>query len=141
MLRTVLAALIAANLLFFGFTQGWLDGWFGLRADGDREPQRIVNQVRPETVVILAAGPPASAAVARCLEAGPFGNLEAPAVEAALRAALPAGSWSEVTVAGTAPGTATHTFRIETGDETVAGRAADLRLDPSGRTFSPCRRP
>ena len=41
------AVLLAANLLFFGFTRGWFDGLLGLQSLGDREPERIANQVRP----------------------------------------------------------------------------------------------
>ncbi len=143
MLRALVVAVLAANLLFFGFTLGWFDGLFGLRSNGDREPERVANQVHPEAIVLLPAGTLASAAAAAatCLEAGPFGNDDAPIAEAALRAALPAGSWSEVTVGTVAPGAATHTFRLTTTDPELAARAAALKLDPSGRSFSPCAKP
>lgn len=101
MLRLVLLALILANLGFYSWTQGWLDGVVGARAIGDREPERLTRQVRPETVVIL----PPEAAASRvsvapvCLEAGPFGATELAAANAALKQALPSaadGSWAEV---------------------------------------------
>ena len=102
MLRLVLLALIVANLGFYSWTQGWLDGVVGARAIGDREPERLARQVRPETVVILppeaAASASANAAPA-CLEAGPFSTTELAAVKAALKQALPTaveGSWAEV---------------------------------------------
>ena len=90
MLRRAALLLLIANLLFFAWTQGWLDGVTGLRAQGDREPERLARQVRPESVVILppsaavpGPGPAASAppstgsaldtgATTVCLEAGPF---------------------------------------------------------------------
>ena len=144
MLRALIVALLAANLLFFGFTRGWLDGLFGLRSHGDREPERIAHQVRPDSIVLLAASAPASAAAGAtttCLEAGPFAGADAAAVEAALRAALPDGSWSESTIAGAGSGAATRTYRLSTSDAAVAARAAGLRLDASGRGFSPCAKP
>jgi len=108
MLRWFVAALLLANLLFYAWTQGWLDGVAGVRADGDREPERMSRQVRPESVRILppqAASQPASAASetarssAACLEAGPFAADEIVGADAALQAALPAelrGGWTTV---------------------------------------------
>ena len=102
MLRLVLLALIVANLGFYSWTQGWLDNVVGIRAIGDREPERLARQVRPETVVILppeaAASSSANAALA-CLETGPFSATELAAANAALKQALPnvaEGSWAEV---------------------------------------------
>jgi hypothetical protein len=75
MLRTVVATLLVANVLFFAWTQGWLGPAPGA---AQREPQRLAAQMRPELVTVL---PPraASAAVSAardaalaCLEAGPF---------------------------------------------------------------------
>ena len=62
MLRALLALLIVANLLFFAFSRGALDGLLGLRALGDREPERLANQVRPQTIRLLPIGGAASAA-------------------------------------------------------------------------------
>ena len=97
MLRALVVALLLANLAFFVWTQGWLDGVVGVRAIGDREPERLARQVRPETVRILSAGGAAGEpepAVLGCLEAGPFNDAEAAAAQAAAQAALPAGSWA-----------------------------------------------
>lgn len=102
MLRLVLLALILANLGFYSWTQGWLDGVVGVRATGDREPERLARQVRPETVVILPPEAAASSSVAAapvCLEAGPFSSTELAAANTALKQALPnaaEGSWAEV---------------------------------------------
>lgn len=103
MLRLLLLALILANLGFYSWTQGWLDGMVGARAIGDREPERLARQVRPETVQIL---PPEGAAsnlsgTTACLEAGPFNATELAAANAALKLALPNaadGSWAEVKI-------------------------------------------
>jgi len=113
MLRALVAALLVANGLFFLWTQGWLDGIVGVRARGDREPERLAAQVRPESVVILSRPPvpAAPAAAARtavaasattaaaapaCLEAGPFEAPEVAAAETALRAAVPGAAWNTV---------------------------------------------
>jgi hypothetical protein len=115
MLQRAVLLLLLANLLFFTWTQGWLDGLTGLRAQGDREPERLARQVRPESVVILppSAAIPAPAASAptssdssapaptACLEAGPFATGASVSAIAALQnaqPALPAGSWTDVKV-------------------------------------------
>ncbi len=45
--------LVAANLLFFVFSRGWLDGIGGIDSLGGREPGRLAAQVRPETIRLL----------------------------------------------------------------------------------------
>ena len=103
MLRLLLLALIVANLGFYSWTQGWLDGVVGIRATGDREPERLARQLRPEAVVILppesAASSAATAATPACLEAGPFSPTELVAAITSLKQLLPAaaeGGWAEV---------------------------------------------
>lgn len=124
MLKWLVIALLAANVAFFAWTQGWLDGVVGVRALGDREPGRLAQQVRPDSVVILtptavaaaasaasAAGSAASSAASSatpaasgavvgsaCLEAGPFSSLELTAAEAALSNLMPASAWTRVAV-------------------------------------------
>ncbi|MEO5883215.1 MAG: hypothetical protein ABIQ06_12425 [Caldimonas sp.] len=142
MLRGLLAVLLAANLLFFGFTRGWFDGLFGLSALGDREPGRIASQVRPATIVLMpmASAPPGTSG--SCLESAPVAAAETAAAEAALKAALPAGTWtdqrSESTVG--AATVVTHVYRVGNADPATAARLATLRLDSSGRGFSACAR-
>jgi hypothetical protein len=92
MLRLLVVALLAANLLFYGWTQGWLDDVVGVRAAGDREPERMTRQVKPELIRVLPSQSAASAiakATATCLEAGPFAADEIGGADAALQAALP----------------------------------------------------
>jgi hypothetical protein len=105
MLRALVLVLALANIGFYAWSRGWLDGAVGVRANGDREPERLARQVKPETVRILppaaasAAGSAASAAtpvVLSCLEAGPFGPTEVAAAQTALQGAVPAGRWSDV---------------------------------------------
>ncbi|MCW5665431.1 MAG: hypothetical protein KIT35_16480 [Piscinibacter sp.] len=117
MLRRLVFLLLAANLLFFAWSKGWLGDLLGVRPDAQREPERLARQVRPQTIVVLPPAPaasarpaaaPASVAVAAagddkpvCLEAGPFATGASISAMAALRAVqppLPPGSWVEVTI-------------------------------------------
>jgi hypothetical protein len=143
--RALLAALVIANVVFFAFTTGALDGVFGLRASGDREPERLSNQVRPQSIRLLpmSAAASASAEPVTCWETPAFGPAEAAAVESMLASNLPAGSWSDSRGERTV-GTrseVTHTYRVAAADGALAARLSLLRLDPSGRGFSPCARP
>ncbi|MDE2628583.1 MAG: hypothetical protein KGL99_15650 [Burkholderiales bacterium] len=104
MLRALVLALLLANVAFYAWTQGWLDAVVGVRASGDREPERLARQVRPEIVRIVpasAASAPAAGALA-CLEAGPFADAELAAAQAAARAALPSAGWTTVPAAAPA---------------------------------------
>jgi hypothetical protein len=98
MLRWLLVVLVAANLAFFAWTQGWLTGLIGLSPQGDREPERLARQVQPQDIQIL---PPATLArrtpAPVCVEAGPFSPAELGRAETALRTALPEGSWQLIT--------------------------------------------
>ncbi len=98
MLRLLVVVLVLANLGFYAWTQGMLDNVVGARSQGDREPDRLARQVRPETIRVL---PPASAvAVAEappaCLEAGPYTPAQIAAAESVLQTVLPPGSWVDV---------------------------------------------
>ena len=105
MLRALVVLLLLVNLAFYAWTQGWLDGMVGARSIGDREPERLARQVRPEMVRLLPAGAASAAAPAAsaCLEAGPFSDAELAPAQAAATAALPGGGW--VAVKTEQPGT------------------------------------
>lgn len=116
MLRAIVLLLIAANLIFYAWTNGWLDSATGLRPHPEREPERLSRQVHPERITVLPPGaasaaalvPPAASAAAAsaplrgaCLEAGPFATGASVSAVAALQAVqppLPAGSWAEVKI-------------------------------------------
>lgn len=143
MLRSLLLALVAANLLFFAFTRGWFDDAIGLRSLGDREPGRLAAQVRPEAIRLLPmnAGASVPAESTACYEAGPFGAAEVAGAEALMRAALPAGAWTDdrTETAGSGGFVVSHTFRVPNADAALAARLTSMRLDATGRSFGPCR--
>lgn len=101
MLRAAVLVLALANLAYWAWTQGWLDNIAGVRATGDREPERLLRQVQPQMLKVLppasaaSAGPVAAVAAPVCLQAGPFGAEAVKAAEAALQTTLPPGSWTE----------------------------------------------
>jgi hypothetical protein len=112
MLRALVVALALANLLFWIWSAGLLQG-LGLGPAQERDPSRLSLQVRPDAVRVLpatavaaaVANPAAAAASASalrstpvCLEIGPFSGAAIDAAERALAAAaLPEGSWVRTT--------------------------------------------
>ena len=113
MLRLTVLLLALVNALFLGWTLGWLDDVIGVRAIGDREPERLGRQVRPESIRILPAGPlkappggalpatvpmPASGGPAGTNAAGAAGAPPAPSAEAG-----PAGTSQGSADAGATP--------------------------------------
>lgn len=96
MLRVLAIGLFLANLLIFGWTQGWFGGSAG--GDADREPRRMQAQVNAGTLSVI--NPVALARMQSqtvCLEAGPFSPAELTQIDTLARSALPEGSWSLLT--------------------------------------------
>ena len=56
MLRLLVLLPALANAVFLAWTLGWLDDVTGFRASGDREPERLARQVRPESIRIISLG-------------------------------------------------------------------------------------
>ena len=124
MLRLLVLLLALANAVFLAWSLGLLDDVTGLRARGDREPERLARQVRPELILILppaavqapapgtvpnpaSPAPPAAAGaplavsaeaapLPACLEAGPFSAAQIGPALALLQSKLPRGSWTQV---------------------------------------------
>ena len=121
MLRLAVIVLLLANAGYFAWSQGHLRPW-GWAPQEQAEPQRMNQQIRPETLQILkvnasktsssapmpapatpaapaastaATDTPASAATdpAECLQAGVFDERQAEALRTAA-AGLPQGSWA-----------------------------------------------
>lgn len=142
MLRGLLLALVAANLLFLAWSQGWMaPAWPGPRV-GQAEPLRLANQVRPEWVQVLPASTAASRVasarrVARiCLEAGPLAEAAVAAAEAALKAAaLPENNG--VTRRADA---GEVWYRVDDADPALQARLQALPASELAGGFKPCRR-
>jgi hypothetical protein len=101
MLRLLVALILLANGVFFGWVQGWFGTALPPPRQGEHEPARLAAQLHPEAVTVLPAGAAsaavsaARAAAARCLQAGPLGETELAAVQAAVAAAsIPASAWT-----------------------------------------------
>jgi len=85
MLRWLVLILLLINALFFGWTRGWLDDIVGLKARGDREPERIARQSHPEMITLLKPQDLQALQVKTCVE---FGPVDSEAVLLAAQAAL-----------------------------------------------------
>jgi hypothetical protein len=132
MLRIVLALLVLANVVAYGWMRGWFEPSWPSPERRERESARLAAQVRPDAVVVLPPGAASAAlqaarsAAVRCVEAGPFNAAEADAAEAALAAAgIAAGSWQRESVQ---PGVPWVVFAGRYPEaEARAARAAELR--------------
>ncbi|MFX7853817.1 hypothetical protein ABTK08_19905, partial [Acinetobacter baumannii] len=71
-MRVVVVLLLAANLLLFTWSRGWLYAVTGLPAEAGREPQRLAAQQHPERIQPLAASAVAALTQTSCLELGPL---------------------------------------------------------------------
>lgn len=144
MLRTLVALLLLINALFFAWTQGWLDGVTGSRADGGREPQRMQLQQHPERMQLLT--PQAATALQQpvCLQLGPYGSDEAlRAAQAALeRLGLTAAAWQ--VESSEQPGQwAVATIKLEGKEQQARKEEAykRLRIDVEPLTSLPAEQP
>lgn len=105
MLRLLVLTLILANGLYFAWSDGWLRAYgYGPAVQG--EPQRLAQQLHPESVRVLTASEikrveaqlQADLQPKECLQAGPFDDAQAAVVRRALESALEPGSWRLETV-------------------------------------------
>ena len=77
MLRLVVVALVAANLLFFAWASGVFAPSMPPPRAGESEPERLAAQVRPEVITVLPAKAAAAvlsaarAAAAQCAPSRP----------------------------------------------------------------------
>ena len=100
MLRPLVVLLLAANIGFWAWSQGALDGLTGVPHDSDREPQRLAAQIAPERLEILHTELPASAASAA---SAAHGAASAASATAATATAAASSAASTVAAASTPP--------------------------------------
>lgn len=101
MLRFLVLALLLLNGVYFAWSQDFLRS-FGLAPADQSEPQRLAQQIKPETMQVLtvqelklAQAPPAPPKPTACWQAGVFDEAQGRLLREALVAAdLPAGAWS-----------------------------------------------
>jgi hypothetical protein len=100
MLRALVLLLLLLNGLFFSWTRGWLDGVTGIRATGDREPERLAAQVHPERITLLSPQAALALQTRSCLELGPLtGDTALAEVQTLLqRAGLTSADWQAQSV-------------------------------------------
>ncbi|MBE7939451.1 MULTISPECIES: SPOR domain-containing protein [Ramlibacter] len=99
MLRLLVLLLLAANLGYHGWSAGWF-ATLGAAPPQESEPQRVAQQIRPQSLRLLAADEvrrleTSSAGAPRppeCLQAGLFADAELGPLRQALDA-WPGGSW------------------------------------------------
>ena len=121
MLRALVVLLLLANALVFGWARGWFAPDWPPPRHGEREPERLAAQVRPELIAAAEVG----------LEAGPFDAAGLAAAEAELaRAGLPEGSWER---RPEAPPSDRLWLRVPR-----AGNELQARLPALSAAFRPC---
>ncbi|MDE2565549.1 MAG: hypothetical protein KGL50_07160 [Burkholderiales bacterium] len=162
MLRALVALVLLANLLFFGWARGWFEPALPAPRQAEREPERLLAQVHADAVTVLpapaagtsmAAASAASAASATaateaaasapaapaCLQAGPYAEADLAAAEAALISArLPAAAWTRQPVPGK-PGQ--NWLRVPQADADQQSRLQALPASAVGGGFRPCAGP
>ncbi|MBC5782767.1 SPOR domain-containing protein [Ramlibacter sp. USB13] len=143
MLRLLVLVLLLANAAFFAWSQGLLLAW-GLGPTRQSEPQRVAQQVRPETVRVLSASDLRQAETVAAQAPRPPECLQTAALDATqvpqLRTVLdtwPAGSWTLDAV--TEPARWIIYMGKYPGVEQVARKRAELRQ--LGITFEPPTNP
>ena len=96
-------ALLLANAGYFAWSHGLLAS-YGLAPQVQAEPQRLMQQIRPEAIQLLPTDEPLTpdlqladvkpaSSAGQCLQAGLFNDEQASALRTGLQTSLPAGSW------------------------------------------------
>ncbi len=105
MLRLAVLALLAANLLFWAYTQGHLAS-LGLNPTGGREPERLTQQVAADKLVVRnATRPPAGPDTPIANAPAPAEPLPEPSGESPPPEALPATAPSAPSIPSAPPAT------------------------------------
>lgn len=139
MLRLLVLLLLLANGAYFAWAQGHLQP-LGLTPAQQSEPQRVVQQIKPEAVRVLNADDlrklDTAARPAECLQAGPIDDTAAEPLRQAL-ASWPSGSWALEPVSE--PGRWIVYMGKYPSPENVAKKKSELRQ--IGVSFEPVANP
>ena len=96
-MRFLVAFLLVANLAFFAWSRGALEVIPGVSSQGDREPERLLREQRPDAVKVGPANSGKGATRgAVCLESGPYLPGEASSAEVAIATIVPPGLWANL---------------------------------------------
>lgn len=119
MLRVLLVVLLLANVLFFGWAQGWMGAAWPPPGHSQREPERLALQVKPERFVLL--GPDALRAANAAPRLGTVVAASAAASAAAVTgsASAPVAPVATSTAAEPAPAADTTALCLEAGPFTA----------------------
>ena len=100
MLRFLVLLLVLANGTYFAWSQGLLRA-YGFAPAATNEPQRMAQQVHPESLRVMTPdevkrleAAPQAAKAGECLQAGLFNEADSAALRSKLEPTLPAGSWT-----------------------------------------------
>lgn len=138
MLRLLVLALLLVNGLYFGWSQGLLKA-YGFAPEQQGEPQRMAQQVQPQSLKLLSAQElgkveaqlQADLAPKECLVAGPLNDNQVNALRRVLEPNWPAGSWQMQPVA-VAPRWIVYMGKYANDDQLSKKRAelAVMKLTP-----------
>lgn len=98
MWRAFALMLLLLNALYWSWGEGWLLP-YGFGPASQREPQRVVQQIRPEAITVLSAvegplpPPPAAPEPTVCLQSGLMNQAQADTVRRLLETSWPPDSW------------------------------------------------
>lgn len=96
-MRFLVVFLLVANLAFFAWSRGLLDVIPGVSSLGDREPERLLREQRPDAVKVAPASAVKGAAnTTACLESGPYSPGDASYAEVAISSIVPPGVWTNL---------------------------------------------
>jgi hypothetical protein len=139
MLRALVVLLLLANLGHWAWSHGWVPPvLLPPPPDGSqqREPARMAAQVKPESIVLVAAPEARRLSSAACLQAGPFGDDQWPAASAAAeRAGLAASARQRLPAAE--PASAAW-LRVPEADPAQQAALQSLQDSALGDGFKPC---
>lgn len=147
MLRIFVFLLVLANGLYFAWTEGWLQT-AGFAPPVQGEPQRLAQQIVPESLEILTAKQfqkvqdqaRADQTPKECWQAGPFDVAQANVLQRALPSVLAANSWKFEVIKVEKAAQVMHQYQLKIPALPSANRQRLNDLTPAlaGKTFQAC---